>query len=349
MHFSPDAIDAVFRVSGGTPRVINLVCDRALHRGHLARKSAIDLEAVTQAIDDLGVGELTAAPLSIVVARGCASPAHSPLRSLPPPVPSSVAAVATAAAGGSAFTRRCRKTAPSAAAPVEVGEASINDLSGLEVHDIEESNARSRQLRRPDVQQRVHLRSTSPAPTLAMARDALGRCRRRHARDCVLRAARRGCLHQLLPDGRRIRFPSAGCTTAAACPWRTHPFQFRQTSLNLLRRRSPRTSSARPADRLQVSRISGAEFRQAIRRGWSKHCPHCGRGALFIGWNKPHRTCPVMRLPIRTRLRRCVVGLDRDRPDTCRHRHRPAVFRISGKNLLDGGALFRFAFVSRCC
>ncbi len=65
VHFSPNAIDAVFRVSDGTPRVINLVCDRALHRGHLARKSAIDLEAVTQAIDDLGVGELTAAPLSI--------------------------------------------------------------------------------------------------------------------------------------------------------------------------------------------------------------------------------------------------------------------------------------------
>ena len=42
-----------------------------------------------------------------------------------------------------------------------------------------------------------------------------------------------------------------------------------------------------------VSHISGAEARQAIRRGWSKHCPHCGKGKLFIGWNKPHRHCPV--------------------------------------------------------
>ena len=42
-----------------------------------------------------------------------------------------------------------------------------------------------------------------------------------------------------------------------------------------------------------MSRISGAEFWQAIRRGWSKHCPHCGKGPLFIGWNKPHRNCPV--------------------------------------------------------
>ena len=34
VHFSPNAIDAVFRVSGGVPRVVNLICDRALHRGH---------------------------------------------------------------------------------------------------------------------------------------------------------------------------------------------------------------------------------------------------------------------------------------------------------------------------
>lgn len=30
-----------------------------------------------------------------------------------------------------------------------------------------------------------------------------------------------------------------------------------------------------------------------MRRGWSKHCPHCGTGELFIGWNKSHRHCPV--------------------------------------------------------
>ena len=42
-----------------------------------------------------------------------------------------------------------------------------------------------------------------------------------------------------------------------------------------------------------MSRISRAEAWTAIRRGWSKHCPHCGQGLLFIGWNKPHRHCPV--------------------------------------------------------
>ncbi|HET9468555.1 MAG TPA: AAA family ATPase, partial [Vicinamibacterales bacterium] len=66
VHFSPNAGDAVFRASGGIPRVVNLICDRALHRGHLARKSVIDLEAVTQAIDDLGVGSLTAPSAALV-------------------------------------------------------------------------------------------------------------------------------------------------------------------------------------------------------------------------------------------------------------------------------------------
>jgi type II secretory pathway predicted ATPase ExeA len=111
VHFSPNAIDAVFRVSGGTPRVINLVCDRALHRGHLARKSTIDLEAVTQAISDLGVGTLTPVPASLV---------EPP----PPPVAPAPSAVETTAAA-----ERPRH----ASAPVSA------DLSGLEVNDLEES------------------------------------------------------------------------------------------------------------------------------------------------------------------------------------------------------------------
>lgn len=34
-------------------------------------------------------------------------------------------------------------------------------------------------------------------------------------------------------------------------------------------------------------------FRDAVRRGWSKRCPHCGQGPLFAGWNRPYRHCPV--------------------------------------------------------
>ena len=68
VHFSPNAVDAIFRASGGVPRVVSLICDRALHCGHLARKSVIDLEAATQAIADLGVGDLTALPAAFATA-----------------------------------------------------------------------------------------------------------------------------------------------------------------------------------------------------------------------------------------------------------------------------------------
>jgi general secretion pathway protein A len=155
VHFSPNAIDAVFRASGGVPRVINLICDRALHRGHLQRKSAIDLEAVTQAIDDLGVGTLTAAPASLTardvtetLAASVPPPAASMTTTAPvmwaaapaaPPVPPVAASVAPAppppvpvAVSADANT--------TLAGPVPlVSGAPSNDLTGLEVHSIEES------------------------------------------------------------------------------------------------------------------------------------------------------------------------------------------------------------------
>ena len=30
--------------------------------------------------------------------------------------------------------------------------------------------------------------------------------------------------------------------------------------------------------------MSRIKFRTALRRGWSKRCPHCGEGPLFSGW-----------------------------------------------------------------
>jgi general secretion pathway protein A len=112
VQFSSNAIDAVFRVAGGTPRVVNLICDRALYLGHLARKSVIDLEMVAQAVDDLGVGTLTPLPSSL------AAPTITPIApSIAPPDPTPPVAVPAPLV---------RDTAPT-------------DLSGLEVHDIDET------------------------------------------------------------------------------------------------------------------------------------------------------------------------------------------------------------------
>lgn len=75
-----------------------------------------------------------------------------------------------------------------------------------------------------------------------------------------------------------------------------------------------------------MSRLSRAEFREAIRRGWSKRCPHCGKGALFIGWNKPYRHCPA-----------CGYLYERDYGD---------VWWVSGQKLLDGRALLRVSLAA---
>ena len=42
VRFSREAIDAIYNASSGVPRLINRLCDRALHHGHLARASVID-------------------------------------------------------------------------------------------------------------------------------------------------------------------------------------------------------------------------------------------------------------------------------------------------------------------
>ena len=55
VEFSEQAIDAVYEGSGGTPRLINLICDRALHRGYGARVGRIEPDFVWDAIGDLGL------------------------------------------------------------------------------------------------------------------------------------------------------------------------------------------------------------------------------------------------------------------------------------------------------
>jgi type II secretory pathway predicted ATPase ExeA len=55
VEFTDDAVHAVHQGSAGTPRVINLICDRALHRGYAARAERIDASFITQAISDLGL------------------------------------------------------------------------------------------------------------------------------------------------------------------------------------------------------------------------------------------------------------------------------------------------------
>jgi type II secretory pathway predicted ATPase ExeA/cell division septation protein DedD len=66
--FSDAALDLVCAVSGGVPRVINLICDRALHLGALTRTAFVDEALVAQAVRDLKISDLEISTASPAVA-----------------------------------------------------------------------------------------------------------------------------------------------------------------------------------------------------------------------------------------------------------------------------------------
>ncbi len=52
--FDPDAVDIIYEVSGGTPRIINLICDAALVYGFADEIDIISAEIVKQVVQDNG-------------------------------------------------------------------------------------------------------------------------------------------------------------------------------------------------------------------------------------------------------------------------------------------------------
>src|SRR5205823_1213997 len=59
--FAAEAIDELHRLSGGIPRLINLICDRALLAGYSVRTSRITADMVVQAAKSLDVRTPSAA------------------------------------------------------------------------------------------------------------------------------------------------------------------------------------------------------------------------------------------------------------------------------------------------
>lgn len=53
--FRPEAVDALYRYSGGVPRVVNALADNALFEGYLAEAQAIDADTVAAAAEQLGL------------------------------------------------------------------------------------------------------------------------------------------------------------------------------------------------------------------------------------------------------------------------------------------------------
>ncbi len=76
VSFSPDAIDAVYRASGGVPRLINRICDRALYQGYLRRASEIDREILEAAMP--GADASAVAPRPVAAMPTATIPARDP-------------------------------------------------------------------------------------------------------------------------------------------------------------------------------------------------------------------------------------------------------------------------------
>ncbi|MBP7276058.1 MAG: hypothetical protein KBA51_07630 [Kiritimatiellae bacterium] len=60
--FHPDALESIFKYSGGLPRKINTLCDTALMLGFAARAPQVSAEIVNQAATDTGVFSPQAVP-----------------------------------------------------------------------------------------------------------------------------------------------------------------------------------------------------------------------------------------------------------------------------------------------
>ena len=78
MPFQPPAIEALHRRSGGTPRVINTLCDNALFEAFLARSAEIGAELVEQIADNLGL------ETGLHGKRGAIAPPRPTPKTLPP-------------------------------------------------------------------------------------------------------------------------------------------------------------------------------------------------------------------------------------------------------------------------
>ena len=55
VEFTRSALETIYEGSSGVPRMINLICDRALERAHVSRSMQVDEGFVLVAIDDLGL------------------------------------------------------------------------------------------------------------------------------------------------------------------------------------------------------------------------------------------------------------------------------------------------------
>ena len=106
LRFTGEALDLVFEASGGVPRVINRLCDRALQHGQQARAATIGPDLVRAASDDLQLvpparedvhPPLVPAPLPLAAVLASVAGADTAVADEPAPAVAAVRPIAPAA------------------------------------------------------------------------------------------------------------------------------------------------------------------------------------------------------------------------------------------------------------
>jgi cell division septation protein DedD len=95
MEFSEAALDAIYRGSSGVPRLINRICDRALHGASASRSIRIDADFVWDAIERLGLSPAPGVHDSARVERSSQAISLPPIAAVPTrlPTPGPVAVI----------------------------------------------------------------------------------------------------------------------------------------------------------------------------------------------------------------------------------------------------------------
>jgi hypothetical protein len=67
--FTTPALEEIFRLANGVPRLINSVCDHTLGTGFRHQQKKLDADSVIEAAGEMGLGQLSSEPV-----RSCQSP-----------------------------------------------------------------------------------------------------------------------------------------------------------------------------------------------------------------------------------------------------------------------------------
>jgi hypothetical protein len=65
LPFTPAAMAALHQLSGGSPRVINTLCDNALFEAYLARETLVDAPRIEEIARSLSIGPLPPEPVTV--------------------------------------------------------------------------------------------------------------------------------------------------------------------------------------------------------------------------------------------------------------------------------------------